>query len=343
MPVDYGTIKQNNAVRRFTNSFIVISGENHVRGDSARRKTAFQRKLSAHLGISQMTVQNAYAQLVAEGYLRAQPKSGYYAEQIGPLPALEPEPSPTPAIFPEPPAFDMPFRPMRLTQTPSRSLPGHSTHAGYSVGTPISSMPPIRRASTRCGNKSRIIYIISVGSVQHRSTSFSAPVPEYLFAILIQLLGRDSLFALENPGYRKIGRILQDHDVRTVPIALDESGMRLSSLRESGANIAHVSPSHQFPSGIVMPVSRRLALLKWAEETPGRYIIESDYDSEFRFSGNPLPACRSLQGRRTGHLPQHLHQKPRTVPAHQLYASAYCATFSISQPIHALCMHRAQL
>lgn len=259
-------------------------------------KLPSKRKLSAHLGISQMTVQNAYAQLVAEGYLRTQPKSGYYAEQIGPLPALEPEPSPTPAIFPEPPAFRYAFQ----TNAVDTDAFPFATWAQYARRV-LSGNADILNASHPQGvyalREQITDYLYHFRGIRTTPEHIVLGAgSEYLFAILIQLLGRDSLFALENPGYRKIGRILQDHDVRTVPIALDESGMRLSSLRESGANIAHISPSHQFPSGIVMPVSRRLALLKWAEETPGRYIIESDYDSEFRFSGNPLPACRSLQG-----------------------------------------------
>lgn len=77
------------------------------------------------------------------------------------------------------------------------------------------------------------------------------------------------------------------------PILLDESGMRPDALRESRANVACITPSHQFPTGTIMPVSRRIQLLNWANEKPGRYLIEDDYDSEFRYSGKPIP---SLQG-----------------------------------------------
>lgn len=78
-----------------------------------------------------------------------------------------------------------------------------------------------------------------------------------------------------------------------VPVSLDKNGMRISKLRESGADIAYVTPSHQYPTGIVMPINRRMELLRWAAEEPGRYIVEDDYDSEYRYKGKPIPA---LQG-----------------------------------------------
>lgn len=76
-------------------------------------------------------------------------------------------------------------------------------------------------------------------------------------------------------------------------VSQDSSGMSIASLKKSGAEIAYVMPSHQFPAGTVMPLKRRMALLEWARETEGRYIIEDDYDSEFRYRGQPIPA---LQG-----------------------------------------------
>lgn len=79
----------------------------------------------------------------------------------------------------------------------------------------------------------------------------------------------------------------------TVPVSLDKYGMKVSELEESEADIAYVTPSHQYPTGIVMPIKRRMELLKWACRKEGRHIIEDDYDSEFRYKGKPIPA---LQG-----------------------------------------------
>ena len=69
--------------------------------------------------------------------------------------------------------------------------------------------------------------------------------------------------------------------------------MKVTELSDSGADIAYVTPSHQYPTGIIMPIGRRMELLKWAKEEPDRYVIEDDYDSEFRYKGKPIPA---LQG-----------------------------------------------
>ena len=79
----------------------------------------------------------------------------------------------------------------------------------------------------------------------------------------------------------------------TIPVSLDKSGMKVSELEESGADTAYVTPSHQYPTGIVMPINRRMELLRWALKKPGRYIVEDDYDSEYRYKGRPIPA---LQG-----------------------------------------------
>jgi len=89
---------------------------------------------------------------------------------------------------------------------------------------------------------------------------------------------------------------LQRNGATTVPIALDREGLSIAELEETKTDIIHVTPSHQFPLGIVMPVSRRLSLLKWANEKEGRYIVEDDYDSEFRFAGQPIPALQGLDG-----------------------------------------------
>ena len=77
-------------------------------------------------------------------------------------------------------------------------------------------------------------------------------------------------------------------------VPLDDCGVKVEALKESGADILHISPSHHFPTGIITPVNRRYELLGWAAEKEGRYIIEDDYDSEFRLNGRPAPPLRSI-------------------------------------------------
>jgi len=117
---------------------------------------------------------------------------------------------------------------------------------------------------------------------------------EYLYGILIQLLGFDSVYAVENPGYSKIGKIYEAHGVACRYIDLDHCGICPDLLEEVGANVIHITPSHHFPTGITMPISRRYELLGWAARAENRYIIEDDYDSEFRMTGKPIPTLQSI-------------------------------------------------
>ncbi len=117
---------------------------------------------------------------------------------------------------------------------------------------------------------------------------------EFLLQLLIQLFDEDFIYAIENPGYEKLNMIFRSSRAVCRPIDLDSSGMRPDCLDKTMANAACVTPSHQIPTGRIMPVSRRIQLLNWTNENPRRYIIEDDYDSEFRYSGKPIPSLQGL-------------------------------------------------
>ena len=114
---------------------------------------------------------------------------------------------------------------------------------------------------------------------------------EYLLGLLAPLLG--GTVALEQPGYPKARRIFENSGLTIRDIPVEEAGLRVETLEKTDATAVYVTPSHQFPMGVMMPVGRRLDLLRWAAEDPDRLIVEDDYDSEFRFDGKPVP---SLQG-----------------------------------------------
>ena len=120
---------------------------------------------------------------------------------------------------------------------------------------------------------------------------------EYLIQIIINILGRNKRFSVEEPGYYKIKKILKINGVNPIPISIDNQGVNVDRLRESNSEVIHITPSHQFPTGIIMPINRRIQILNWANESKGRYIIEDDYDSEFRFEGKPIPALQSLDNK----------------------------------------------
>lgn len=140
-----------------------------------------------------------------------------------------------------------------------------------------------------------------------------------LYGLLVQLLGRDLVYGVEDPGYPRLTRIYESNDVTVRPIALDGEGPALESLARAGVDVLHCTPSHQFPTGITVPVSRRRSLLEWAQggvaapkdgaaagEARGRsvkassarprYLIEDDFDCELRMAGRPVPPLAALDG-----------------------------------------------
>ena len=115
-----------------------------------------------------------------------------------------------------------------------------------------------------------------------------------LYSLLVQLLGREPTYGVEDPGYGKIARIYRACGASVAAVPLDGDGLSVQELRRSGADVVHISPSHHYPTGRVMPITRRQELLRWAQEKPERIILEDDYDSEFRFVGRPIPTLFSV-------------------------------------------------
>ena len=117
---------------------------------------------------------------------------------------------------------------------------------------------------------------------------------QLLDTMLVQLLGADKVYAVEDPGYLRLTRIYQAMGCQVRHIPLDDDGVDLSALQKTGTDVLHLMPSHQYPTGLVTSIARRYALLSWAAERPGRYLIEDDFDCEFRLAGKPIPALASI-------------------------------------------------
>ena len=122
---------------------------------------------------------------------------------------------------------------------------------------------------------------------------------DYLLLLLEKILGPHIHIAMENPTYKRSYQIFRSFGYHIATVDMDECGMEAKMLERQNVDIAYVMPSHQFPMGTVMPIGRRMELLKWAGRAPGRYLIEDDYDSEFRYHGKPIPALQASdqQGR----------------------------------------------
>ena len=246
------------------------------------------RALAEHLGLSRVTVETAYAQLLAEGYLTSRPRAGYFVEQLTPqeLPPRVSEPEAQP---PEP----------ETAQSRSAQLFPFSVWARLMRGVlldrrqellrpaPDAGLPALRQAVAAELYRQRGVHV----SPEQVYISAGA---EYFYNLLIQFFGHGRVYALENPGHRKIARVYQANQVAVRPIGMDADGVIPELLEQSGAEVLHISPSHHYPTGTVTPITRRQALMRWLTAQPGRYLIEDDYDSEFRFSGLPIPTIQSM-------------------------------------------------
>jgi GntR family transcriptional regulator/MocR family aminotransferase len=117
---------------------------------------------------------------------------------------------------------------------------------------------------------------------------------EMLFQSLIQLFNQNYIYGIENPGYERLNQLFQGNRAAFTSISIDENGMIPEEVEENKPNVLCITPAHQFPSGQIMPINRRIRLLNWANQEQDRYIIEDDYDSEFKYSGKPIPALQGI-------------------------------------------------
>lgn len=255
-----------------------------------------KRKFAAHLKISQGTVEAAYSQLLAEGYIYSLEKRGYYVCRMEEGSLLHHHIKKTmPSIIPlkgdnyrfilstgHVDTEHFPFATWAKLMREVLSMESNSL---------LRPLDPQGDAALRAGIVRYLYDFRGIEAVPEQIILGAGS--EYLLSLITQLLPREYLYALEDPGYRKTEHILRANGIRTVPVPLDHAGMDVDVLEESGADVAHVTPSHHFPLGIVTPIGRRQKLLSWAMRG-SRYIIEDDYDSEFRFSGKPIPALQSL-------------------------------------------------
>ena len=249
---------------------------------AADTKLPSKRALAENLEVSKITVETAYGQLLEEGYIRSAEKKGYFVE---PILQNRPVSAPTPKGQEEtvetgtgPEQF--PFSVWMKLQREVMLDYGEK----LLLPMPGTGIPELKTAIADHLAAFRGMHVNPENILIGAGTDF-------LYNLLIQLLGRDRLYAVEEPGYGKIRKIYAAGGVQAVSAPLDSSGVRPDSLENAG--VLHISPSHHFPTGLVTPVSRRLELLQWANRCSG-YIIEDDYDSEFRFASHPMPAMQAL-------------------------------------------------
>ena len=380
-------LHKNKSTPLYMQIYSYIKSEVLARRLKAGNKLPSKRALAAQLGISTITIEGAYGQLMAEGYIYAKAKSGYY---ISPLESIQQADDSAADFFqhntlgdaqlfsgPEKISYESGYTDNMpgasgtvnmagLSNSPSTSgifVPSslQSTNTALShASSEISSRPSINSTSMPSSST-----ISSKGRMSHESTaqtscatidlssnnilpeSFPFSIwtklmrhtmsenqallltksptagiyslrcaiaehllrfrgmhiqpeqiiigagTEYLYELIIKLIGRDKIYCVEDPGYHKLQRIYTDNGACCFSLPIDQQGMSVTALNAVRCDVIHISPSHHFPTGIITPVSRRYELLGWA--TSGqRYIIEDDYDTEFRLVGKPIPSLFSM-------------------------------------------------
>lgn len=254
----------------------------------AGSKLPSKRALSANLEVSKITVEGAYAQLLVEGYIRSVEKVGYFVEAVEVLSPTEPvlEAAQPQAAAPEIDltsngSADFPFSVWSKLQREVMLDLGEQ----LLLPLPNQGLLELRQAIAKHLSDFRGMQVSPENILIGAGTDF-------LYNLLVQLLGRDKLYAVEEPGYGKIRMVYAAAGAACIGVPMDWEGIKPDCLGR--ANVLHISPSHHFPTGLVTSLSRRQALLRWAAARPNRWIIEDDYDTEFRFSAHPVPAMQSM-------------------------------------------------
>ncbi|MEX5913695.1 MULTISPECIES: PLP-dependent aminotransferase family protein [Staphylococcus] len=260
-----------------------------------------KRALGQHLSVSNTTIEHAYQLLLDEGYIYSKPRSGYFVSDIETLPVIA--------------------RNMDQSQHHNYSKNNHEvTQSVRSLAFNLSEidaeyfpMKQFRKYAKDAFEDEEIDLLQHVNS--KGEISLRQEIAHYLFNSrgvncrpeqiiigssteqLINLLTdilNDGRFLIENPSYPPIKQVLDKKQIAYLQVPVNSTGIEITSFQKSNNNIAYVTPSHQFPTGYVMSLKKRTQLINWAQQSTDRYIIEDDYDSEFRYFGKPIPALQSL-------------------------------------------------
>ncbi|MEW9135229.1 PLP-dependent aminotransferase family protein [Bacillus wiedmannii] len=257
-------------------------------------KLPAKRKLASYLQVSKNTVEAAYEQLLAEGYIESASRKGYFVCKIEQMIYVEGS---------EAKVEEVPFR--------EENYKFDFTQTGVDTNTfPFTMYRKLINDVWQPHNNELLFLGHPQGELslreeiasylyESRGVRCSASQivlgagTQILVKLLFQLL-KGSNYAVENPGYDRKMVVFEQGEKKVQMLSLDRDGICMADLENSDANVVFVTPSHQFPYGMIMPITRRTQLLQWAKKEEGRYIIEDDYDSEFRYSGKPIPALQGL-------------------------------------------------
>jgi GntR family transcriptional regulator / MocR family aminotransferase len=276
------------------------------------------RLLAERLGISRNTVLTAYERLGAEGYVKARGTAGLFVEPIppdsllliqrggqprtnGPVPDDIVEPllcfAGSPGGDSDRPALDFwvgrsdpAAFPLRMWRRNVTRLLSQETAYLTDYCDPAG-LPELRSAISTHVRRARAV------GVTEDQVVVTTGGQDALNLVFNLLRSHTRQLCIENPCYLGASLIFRSAGMTIHPVPVDSDGLRTDLLPKERGSLLYVTPSHQFPTGAIMPLTRRLDLLRWAEETDS-YIVEDDYDSDFRYDGPPLSALAGLDGGR---------------------------------------------
>ncbi|PLT29878.1 MocR-like pyridoxine biosynthesis transcription factor PdxR [Peribacillus deserti] len=258
-------------------------------------KLPSKRLLATQLSISQTTVERAYEQLAAEGYIVSKPRSGWFADYNDSdyIHVKRPD---TTSINPKTKENEHSID-FHYGNVDSDSFPFSAWRKSM-----VSSLDQYGQQLYRPGNilgELELRTLIaehlyqSRGVHSHPEQIILGAGNPVLIQILCQVFGQDMSIGFEDPGSLRSRRIFEINHMKILPISVDDEGICMQEIRELRPSLVYVTPSHQFPLGTIMTINRRMQLLTWAAETQS-FIIEDDYDGEYRYSGQPIPSLQGL-------------------------------------------------
>ncbi len=267
------------------------------------------RSLAEYLQVARSTVEFAYGQLLAEGYIVARPCKGYFVAGIENLVDLSDAEKEDKMSYNKAEAGRKKEAEKKIAASEKYRY-DFSPHAISMKDFPFATWKRIQRESLVEGSSEIFALGDAQGDYELRQTIsrylhsargvickpeqiIVGAGTDYLLMLLEKILGRQVTVAMENPTYRRAYRVFTSFAYEIEMLPMDGNGISMEALYRSKAQIAYIMPSHQYPTGIVMPIGRRLELLNWAEQAEDRFLIEDDYDSEFRYRGKPIPALQA--------------------------------------------------
>lgn len=258
---------------------------NHIKEDILKEiypygsKLPSKRIMAAEVGLSTITIEHTYALLCDEGYVESRERSGFFV------------------IFRADDGFAI---------SPSRRIPHipfESHHSGVQMQFPFSVLTKTMRSVMSDFGEAILERSPNSGCTELREAIRQHLIrnrrivceteqiiigsgSEYLYTLIVELLGRDRVYAIESPSYKKIEQVYRASDVRYEKLPLGHDGIESNTLWASGADVLHITPYRSYPSGITASASKRHEYLRWAS-TNNRYIVEDDFESEFSISPKP--------------------------------------------------------